>query len=499
MKHTQVIGSLSEKLSMKTLMRILFLSLLVSFSAYADDSDLMSTANLKEIWFNDDEFQESASVEAALQNETFLRGSDLDSLIRAKFRMIGGDLKLAKFYLNRISNKTSRVVAIKERYLALIAFIEGRFDQSLSHLKNKNFNDTTNSSQICLLKLINYIAINDLASIKAEKESCIFSSLKTSKNDAYWLQTMIKLKLGDQAGVKKNLLTDVEKTLSDDEMSKLWLKTGLYLNKEKDLLNLLTLLPESSYQSKRLREIIAFMYLRSNDPKDKQKALSFVDDIDSANAENIKGNINLQNKEYELAFGHFRLALQKKQDSNNSLERAIPLAWLLNQWADGLSMLDNNKTPGLDPRNKQAIRIAFLIREKKFIEASIELTLLKIDFKNKPPAEVNIMDSYVSMIMNGQTNSKDIKLDIRKSEEASENACKSFDGMNCWISMQHIEWNNLGKTIKRDEEIFTDKEMSIESLKEKQVIVSLKENITVDQRDIEELDSSSVQLLKDNK
>jgi hypothetical protein len=485
---------------MNTFSRILFLSLLVSFYylkplAFADEADVMATANLKEIWFKDDEFTEAAALETELQNETFERGSDLDSLIRAKFKMIGGDLKLAKFYLNRIDDKKSRVFAIKKRYLALISFIEGHFDQSLDHLKDKRFYDNSIYPQICLLKLINFMAVNDTESLKREKESCLFYSARTSKNDAYWLDTMIKLKLKDQAGVKRNLLTDVENTLNDDEMSKLWLKTGLYLNKEKDLLNLLTMLPESSYQSKRLREIIAFMYLRSNSPGDIQKALSFIDDIDSANAENIKGNINLKNKEYELAFGHFRLALQKKQDSTNSLERAIPLAWILNQWKDGLSMLDNNTNKGLDPRNKRAVRVAFLIREKKFAEAQRELTLLKIDFQGEPPFEVNIMDSYVSLIMG----EKEKKFDKRKVEETTEAACRSFDGISCWISLQYIQWENLGKTIKRDEEVFTDKEMTIDSLKEKKVVIPLKETITVDQRDIEELDGSGIQLLKNNK
>ncbi|MDD4973499.1 MAG: hypothetical protein PHY93_04070 [Bacteriovorax sp.] len=485
---------------MNTFTRILFLSLLVSFyilkpTAFADEAGLLSTANLKEIWFKDDEFADAAAFEAELQNETFERGSDIDNLIRAKYRMIGGDLKLAKFYLNRIDDKKSRVYPIKKRYLAIISFIEGHFDQSLEHLKDKHFYDNSIYPQICLLKLINFMAVNDTESLRREKESCMYYTELTSKNDAYWLDTMIKLKLKDQQGLKRNLITDVEKTLSDDEMSKLWLKTGLYLNKEKDLLNLLTILPESSYQSKRLREIIAFMYLRSNTPGDIQKALSFVDDIDSANAENIKGNINLQNKEYELAFGHFRLALQKKQDSNNSLERAIPLAWILNQWKDGLSMLENNTNKGLDPRNKRAVRVAFLIREKNFTEAERELTLLKIDFQNEPPFEVNIMDSYVSLIMG----EKDKKFDKRKVEETTEKACRSFDGISCWISLQYIQWENLGKTIKRDEEIFTDKEMTIDSLKEKKVLIPLKETITVDQRDIEELDGSGIQLLKNNK
>lgn len=481
---------------MKFLKVLLFLTVFLVYS-YGEsllhaEENFLSSAGLKEISFPGDEYGDFADIETELQADISGRNADLDNLVLAKYKLVNGDLKMAKFYLGRIDEKKSRVFAVKKRYEAVIAFIEGNFRQSLDHLKHKRFMDNTYYPQVCLLKLLNYMALNETNSLRNEKDYCMFYTGKASKNDQYWLDTMIKLKLQDRPGLKRNMITDVEATLNDDEMSKLWLKTGLFLNKEKDLLNLLTILPEESYQSKRLREIVAFMYLRSGNPADKARALSFVDDIDSANAENIKGNINLQNKEYELAFGHFRLALTKKQDSTNSLERAIPLAWILGQWKDGLSMLDNNTNRSLDPRNKAAIRIAFLIREKRFEEAQRELILLKNDFKNQPPFEVSIMDSYVSLIQG----EKEKKFDKRKVEESTEAACRTFDGISCWISLQFISWENLGKTIKRDEPIFSDKDMTIESLKARVPIVPLNETITVDQKDIEELDGESIQLMK---
>ncbi len=476
---------------------LLFLIILLGFnlinpSALATEADFLNSATLKEIWLEGDEYNESASLEAELQNESFIRGTDIDSLLKAKFKLVNGDLKFAKFYLNRIDDRKSKLSTIKKRYLAIISFIEGNFKESILYLSDKRFNENSLYPNICLLKLINYMAINDIDSIRKEKQACIYYTEKTSKNDQFWLDTMIKLKLNDLEGVKRNMLTDIDSTLSDDEMSRLWLKTGLYLNKQKSLLNILSALPENSYQSKRLREIVAFMYLRSGSASDKQKALAFIDDIDSANAENIKGSINLQNKEYELAFGHFRLALQKKQDSTNSLERAIPLSWILNQWKDGLSMLDNTTNKALDQRNKKAIRIAFLIREKNFEEAQKELTLLKIAFQNAPPFEVEIMDSYVSLLMG----EKDKRIDKRKIEESTEKACRSFDGMSCWMAIDFLQWENLGKTVKRDDEIFSDKEMTIDSLKEKKVITPIVETNTVDQSDIEELDGQSIELMK---
>ena len=481
---------------MKSRNGILFLSITLAYvglmtKTIGSDSISDKTATLKEIWIENDEYNSNALEEAELSYSNYERSRDLDALFKAKYHLINGDLKRARFYLEHIDENTTRVSEIKNRYLAIISFIEGKFDNSISYLKITKKNQIQNSPQTCLLKLINYMAISDTTSLKRDELECRLSTKKYSKNDQYWLDTMIKLKMKNNQGLKKNLLTDVDATLTDDEMAKLWLKTGLFINKESDLLSILSSLPESSYQSKRLREIVAFMFLRTGTPENRKKALSFIDDIESANAENIKGNINLQNKEYELAFGHFQLALRKKQDSTNSLERAIPLAWLLNQSKDGLNMVESNTNNGIDPRNKKAIRIAFLIKEKKLVEAQKELMLLKSEFNNQPPFEISIMESYVETILGGSSH----KYDKRIAEEATEKACHAYDGISCWISLQFIQWENIGKTVKRDEFTFSDTDMTIESLKSQIALNPLKETIIVDQKDIEELDNASVGLI----
>ncbi len=474
---------------MKTACVLLFLS--ISLGIYAQDEfkPFSQDEELKEIIFEEEALDIDAYYHASEAKEGSKRRIDLFNLQKAKFKMVNGDTKTARFLLGRIDDKSSPLSGIKNRYLATIDFIEGRYDQSLKMLTAPALQTSSAYQQICLLKLINLMAINDSEKLKKESKSCMAQTDQYSKNDQFWLDTMIKLKTQDQAGLKRNMNSNSEGTLSDDETSRLWLKTGLYLNREDELLTLLGLLPESSYQSKRLREIIAFLYLRKGQ---KEKALSFIDDVDTANAENIKGTLNLANREYELAFGHFQLALQRKQDSANALERGISLAWLLKQWDEGLSMLASSSNRTLDPRNKKAIEIAFLIRQKKFELAQKELTLLKIDFQQAPPYEVNVMDTYVNLILS----EKDKNFDKRKIEESAERSCKSFDGISCWVALQYIQWENLGKTIKRDELIYSDKKLTIDKLKEKVAIVPLKESISIDQSDIEELDSATVVLPK---
>lgn len=416
---------------------------------------------------------------------------DSEYLARAKFKLINGDIGMSEYYLNQIDDKRSTLTPVKKRYQAIIEFVRGDYKKSnkiISDIQESEALSTgTFYSQICLLKILNALAINDIETLKIEQSPCMTRTEKSSRNDQYWLDLMIKVKMHDAAALKTSLFKDQNQILSENEITKLWLKTGLYLNREKDILNLLGILDESSYQSKRLREIIGFMYLRQGE---KEKALSFVDDIDTANAENIKGNISLQKNEYEIAYGHFKLAMQKKQDSTNSLERSLPLSWLLNQYEDGLQLIDNPSLKYMDPRNKRGIKIAYLIKLKKYAEAEKELAIIMFEYKNHPPNDVYVMDSYLSMIAGGSEK----KYDRRLTEDLAEKACRAFDGFNCWIAMKLTQWDNLGKTIRRTDEIFSDKTMTLDSLKSPSKITPLKEENSIDQHDIEELDSNTVQL-----
>lgn len=416
---------------------------------------------------------------------------DSEYLARAKFKLINGDIGMSEYYLNQIDDRRSGLSPIKKRYLALIQFIRGDYKNSnkiISDIQEAEALSTgTYYPQVCLLKILNALAINDLETLKIEQAPCMVKTQKFSKNDQYWLDIMIKLKLHDSKGITAGLLKDQNQILAENDATKLWLKTGLYLNREKDIINLLGILDESSYQSKRLREIIGFMYLRQGD---KEKALSFVDDIDSANAENIKGNISLQKNEYEIAFGHFKLAMQKKQDSTNSLERSLPLSWLLNQYEDGLKMIDSQTFKYMDPRNKRGIKIAYLIKLKKYAEAEKELAIIMSEYKNHPPNDVYVMDSFLSIIKGGIGG----KYDRRTSEDLAEKACKAFDGFNCWVAMKLTQWNNLGKTILRSDEVFIDKTITLDSMKAPVLITPLQEENAIDQHDIEELDSNTVRL-----
>ena len=74
----------------------------------------------------------------------------------------------------------------------------------------------------------------------------------------------------------------------------------------------------------------------------------------------------------------------------------------------------------------------------------------------------------------------------------SDRACKKFDGLNCWIQGQLLIWENISKTSLRDEFIKGDNKFFIDDLKIKVVTTQIKEEVLIDQYDIEELDSKMI-------
>lgn len=455
---------------------LFFLKLMLTFQ--------LQSLEAREIIFDDgdifDELVENQIEEVMQSLEGNARSEDLRALKLAKLALINGNLKEAQFHLNRVNEFKSKVGVIKKRYQAIISFIDNDYQSSIDALNQLQSMRATESGQYCLLKLIAHMGLNDQKNLQKEQLKCLFESEPKSKNELFWLNSMLNLYNQKTSSLNRDLYSNAEKILGDPEIAKLWLKINLYLNRENDALKTLISLPESAYESYKVRELVAFMYYRA---KNYERAMSFIEDIDSVNAENIKGNIRIIDKAYELAFGHFKLALQKKADSINALEKGIPLAWILGQWADGVSMLNNVSGAQIaDNRTKKALQTAFQIRLKEYKNAKNNLLQLRNEFQNAPPSEVLIMESYLSII---EANKKEI-------EDKTEASCKSFDGMSCYLAAQTIMWNNLGHFLKeaKDTEITESKsEFNVDQLRSKSEEKPLEEEIFIDQRDIEELDS----------
>ncbi len=267
---------------------------------------------------------------------------------------------------------------------------------------------------------------------------------------------------------------------------KIWLKLALYLNKESMVLPLISNLNPEAYEDKEIRELVGLIYYRKHKFK---SAVNFIEDLQTPNAENIKGNIYLEKKQYELAYGQFKLALAKKQNSYNAIERAISLAWILNQWQDGLDLSQKIILNDRNEASRLTLQAAFFTNLKGFDEASKRLERAQGFFANKPPKELSQLYSYVSLMREDHfTMKKYLNL-----------ACEAADGFSCWMILNNQVWENFAKTIQRDDAISLGSEMTLASLKSKADLDPLKDPRKIDQRDIEEMDEGTAALIDQKK
>ena len=228
-------------------------------------------------------------------------GENFKNLKRAKYFLINGNLKRAMHILEEIEDP-GELEEVVLRYKALIYFLKDDYLSSDKILENPKYESVSWNTESCVLKIINSIALNDLKHLDEDYKSCKYLTFDNSKNRHLWLDYMVNLKLRRVTTFSKDSEQNLRIFFQELETIKIWLKKNIYLNQEALNIEKLYALPKFSFRNKSVREIIGLSYYRMGNEK---KAMDFIEDINSANANNIKGIIKLKQKKYELAFGHF--------------------------------------------------------------------------------------------------------------------------------------------------------------------------------------------------
>jgi hypothetical protein len=399
----------------------------------------------------------------------------------SKQSLINGNLAMAKFHLTKVSNDENTLYRIKLRYLALISFIEGEFDTSLKYLNNPLLSgDIKYYARVCSLKMAIHLAKADSKAFRKDQAICNELNSRYGKNDFVWTETLSLILLGFENILDKGIIRSLRRVYGTIEYIQVWMKLALFVNQEDIIIDTIDELPIRTYQSKKIRELIAFAFYRK---QNYEKAQAFIEDINTPNADNIRGNIMLKDNKLELAYGHFQLALSKRENSVNALERSIPLSWKLKQWEKGFNFTQRLFKKNQDQNKKDALLAAFQIQKDDFKGAGKKLEKLNKTYINFPPRKIQLMNSYNSLRQQ----------DMNSLLFYSKVACNKGDGTNCWIYQQLLRWENLGQTIERDEKVIT-KDFSVDQLKSKPKIKPLSESIIIDQSDIEEIDSQDTKL-----
>lgn len=448
----------------KLIVSLTFMSLLISYAVGKVTLwENISTIEIKEL-------HQSLELNNRKKNFSYLS--------KAKLFLINGDTDKALYLLKKI-NVDSSLYNIRKRYEAIIYFVTNQFSKTKEILSDTSFNSLTNYPQICLLKVVNYMFLNEKNKMSMEFKQCQSSTNRYSPSNLLWPESLVRLKEEKESALSGQDIIQLENILDDNELIRQWLKLGIYTNKESLIKKYISRIDGQLYKSHTIRELLSLIYYRLGEDK---QALSFIEDIYSPNAENIKGNISLKKKQFELAFGHFKAALQKKENSINALERAIPLSWTLGQWKDGLKLLSKIINPNLDIRKKLSLNTMLQIKLKNYSRSMQQLNTLNDLYQMNLPKELSIMKSYVAAITR---NTKEL-------EKYSKRSCDKKDGFNCWLSIQQLIWEDITKTIQRDEKTIDNKLFTLDILKQKSTAPRINELIIIDQKDIEELDSELV-------
>ncbi len=446
-------------------MKIIFLSIILLIpKLYAKDSYWLLDYSKEKIDYE--------TLKAKAKNNK----SDYYFLKYALENIISGNLEMATRYLNQVSDNILSFSLVKKRYFALIHFIKDEFKKSLKYLEYPLFLKNDYYKHICNLRLINHLALFNDQSFLSEAPKCLELNSKNLGGGSLWIRTLVSLKDPNIEFNRETILT-LEDVQSSTPILRSWFKLGFYLQLEEEMLPLVKKIPSKSLLSKSFREILAMIYYRTGNDK---KALSFIEGIETPNSENIRGNIKLKENKIELAYGFFNLALIKKPNSINSLERVLPLAWLLERWEEGIKMLWYYKIFKKDWRKQMTLNTAFKIRLKEYRQAKDQIRILESSFDTNLPREIGLIKSYLAFI-------EERYLDAFN---ASFKECNRLDGINCWYLMESLNWPKLSQTAKRDEVIMETP--SIDDLKLVDNDKSLDEDVFILQSDLEELDSKDI-------
>jgi|GEM_PF-503076 len=429
------------------------------------------------------------------------RERDFINLLEAKNYLINGQAKRAQFYLEKWKPKSHLIDLVRLRYLAITYFIQDKYKEMDVILSMREFSSVSAYPQICLLKSMAALAniapasskkstdVNAnsrqqaLLKLKDEVFTCGPMTLRFSDNEQIWLDNLYRFAIGDRASLRGSDLDIIGKNIETNNLIRIWLKLGLFTNRERYIAPFIENLPYQVFQSPKSRELLGLIYYRMGND---EKAFQYIEDLNGPNAENIKGNLEMVKGQHELAFGHFKLALLKKENSKNAIERALPLAWILGQYKDGLNLLSRVIDSETDVRKKMLLNTVFQTRLNNYVRADQQMKTLKGLFYGELPKEASIVGQYVSLINEKESDA----------EDHASIACRKNDGLACWFLHQTLYWDDFSKTMKRDEETYTDKEITVENLKVNPgESKGMSETLLIDQKDIEELDGIEVKLL----
>jgi hypothetical protein len=397
------------------------------------------------------------------------------SLAMAKYHLINGNTAKAKIELLKLKFNNDFTKDVMLRYLATIQFIEHDYQASLDSLNKLDQNNSSVAMRTCYLKTLNQLILGYYQELKKDWELCKEASGAFNNDYHIWMDSFVNLKISNEFK-PASIFEGVSLANQKIESLRLILKLALYLNQQKQILSQIPTLSPAAFADIETRELIAMIYYRE---KMLVKAYRFIEDLNTPNAENLKGNIYLAQQKLELAWGQFQLALNVKNNSQNAIERSVHTAWNLKLWEEGISLAKDLDTTQINWPHKKALTAALHIQAGQYNQADQLLKEISVKSHFHFHPEVTQMRTLVALM----NEKKD------ESVKYAEFSCRNQDGVSCWLLYQLSSWDDFTLTLKREDKIQTQPSLLAELLASES-IPEFQDDIYINQKDIEELDNS---------
>ena len=402
-------------------------------------------------------------------------------LKKVKYYLINGETGLAQVHLRKLAYTQTKLRPVIFRYLGMLAFVDSKFEKSFEYLSTKELQSSPHYAKICTLKVLNQIVLNKKNTLENEWARCQLENFTHFNSGNFiWIETLIQLKMNPREGLTKVPFKGIKLSSLNNTQLKIFLKLAIYLNQEKMIEPQLAELDLMQLEDLEIRELMGQIFFRMGSLA---KSYRYVEDLKSPNAENIKGNLYVLRKKYELAYAQFKLALEKKQNSQNAMERILPLAWILGDWEGGAKIAERVMASPQTQINKMTLIAAFLTQKGDFARSKEVLETIIARSRKGSEIDVTQLLSFTALIQNDQYVAK---------KQASL-SCAQFDMINCWLGFQLHQWDSFPLTMRRSEKIAVKKEW--EKLTTEELNDPIKEVVYVNQVDIEELDDTLIKLI----
>lgn len=341
-------------------------------------------------------------------------------LKKSKYALINGDVELAKSALARELRKDQWTHPLIRRYLAIIATLNNRPEESLDHLAALEGHNWSSSYRLCPLKVINLLELNQMDQAQAQWISCKETAgLHIAPQDAlehfeWWDLILLSGDINYGAISFQNLTANSLERI---------LKRALYRDEHQLLLKQIDRLPDQVLGHAPLRELMAILYFKELNLK---RAYQLMEGLDSSNIRNLRGALYTGAGQLEKAYIEHKLALSKKNNSLNALQSLIPLAFLLKEYQEGeklsqmlLALCDNCA-------DYRPWKILFTAKNADYARA---LELLKLHDRQKASLLPDPGLEGLRTLLLARTSNK------RQAKTLALELCSQGRALFCWVNM----------------------------------------------------------------